>query len=72
MAVWAKGMMSFLQKLVGAIKVSTRKRNSEVTTLRRKFEEANSANVRRTENLEKSVNFVSDKYENWKEEKLCY
>ena len=31
--VWAKGIMSFLQKSVGAIKVSTRRLNSEVTTL---------------------------------------
>ena len=62
--VWAKGMMSFLQKSVRAIKVSTRKLNSEVTTLRRKFEKVNSANVRRIENLEKSVDFVSEKYEN--------
>ena len=61
--------MSFLQKSVGAIKVSTRKLNSEVTTLRRKFEEVNSANVKRIENLEKSVDFVSEKYENWIEEK---
>ena len=67
--VWAKGMMSFLQKSVGAIKVSTRKLNSEVTTLRRKFDEINSANGRRIENLEKSVDFVSEKYENWIEEK---
>ena len=59
--VWAKGMMSFLQKSVGAIKVFTRKLNSEVTTLRRKFDEINSANVRRIENLEKSVDFVSEK-----------
>ena len=66
--VWAKGM-SFLQKSVGAIKVSTRRLNSEVTTLRRKFDEMNSANVRRIENLEKSVDFVSEKYENWIEEK---
>ena len=62
-------MMSFLQKSVGAIKVFTRKLNSEVTTLRRKFEEVNSANVRRIENLEKSVDFVCEKYENWIEEK---
>ena len=67
--VWAKGMTSFLQKSVGAIKVSTRMLNSEVTTLRRKFDEINSANVRRIENLEKSVDFVSEKYENWIEEK---
>ena len=45
-------------------KVSTRRLNSEVTTLRRKFDEINSANVRRIENLEKSVDFVSEKYEN--------
>ena len=69
MPVWAKGMMSFLQKSVGAIKISTRKLNSEVTTLRRKFDEINSANVRRIENLEKSVDFVSEKFENWIEEK---
>ena len=31
--VWAKGMMSFLQKSVGAIKVSTRKLSNEVTIL---------------------------------------
>ena len=61
--------MSFLQKSVGANKVSNRKLNSEVTTLRRKFDEINSANVRRIENLEKSVDFVSEKYENWIEEK---
>ena len=67
--VWAKGMMSFLQKSVGAIKVSTRKLSNEVTTLRRKFEEVNSAYVKRIENLEKSVDFVSEKYENWTEEK---
>ena len=40
-----------------------------MTTLRRKYEEVNSANVKRIENLEKSVDFVSEKYENWKEEK---
>ena len=62
-------MMFFLQKSVGAIKVSTRRLNSEVTTLRRNFDEINSANVRRIENLEKLVNFVSEKYENWIEEK---
>ena len=55
--VWAKGMISFLQKSVGAIKVSTRKLSNEVTTLRRKFKEVNSANVKRIENLEKSVLF---------------
>ena len=64
-----KGMMSFLHKSVGAIKVSARRLNSEVTTLRRKFDKINSANVRRIENLEKSVDFVSEKYENWIEEK---
>ena len=57
------------QKSVGAIKVSTRKLSNEVTTLRRKFEEVNSANVKRIENLEKPVDFVSEKYENWIEEK---
>ena len=62
-------MLSFLQKSVGAINVSTRKLNSEVTTLQRKFEDVNSANVRRIENLEKSVDFVSEKYENWTEKK---
>ena len=67
--VWAKGMMPFLQKSVGAIKVSTRKLNGEVTTLRRKFDKINSANVKRIENLEKSVDFVSEKDENWIEEK---
>ena len=40
-----------------------------MTTLRRKFEEVNSANVERIENLEKSVDFESEKYENWIEEK---
>ena len=67
--VWAKGMMPFLQKSVGAIKVSARKLSNEVTTLRRKFEEVNSANVKRIENLEKSVDFVFEKYENSIEEK---
>ena len=68
--VWAKGMMSFLQKSVGAIKVSIGKLNSEVTTLPRKFEEVSSANARRIENLEKSVDFVFEKYANLIEEKL--
>ena len=66
---WAKGMMDFLKSSVSEIKSSTKKLKHEIEGLR---SEVNSLKVNmreRLDNLEKTNQSYSDKFDCWQEEK---
>ena len=67
--VWARGMMSFLRSSINSLKQSSNAFKVELQSIREDFIHFRNDNGRRMESLEKSVSYVSDKFENWRDEK---
>ena len=67
--VWARGMMSFLRSSVNSLKQSTNAFKVELQSIKEDFIHFRNDNDHRMESLEKSVSYVSDKFENWRDEK---
>ena len=67
--VWARVMMSFLRSSINSLKQSTNAFKVELQSIMEDFIHFRNDNDRRMESLEKSVSYVSDKFENWRDEK---
>ena len=70
--VWARGMMSFLHSSINSLKQSTNAFKVELQSIKEDFIHFRNDSDHRMESLEKSVSYVSDKFENWREKRLCY
>ena len=70
-SVWARsgGMMSFLRSSINSLKQSANAFKVELQSIREDFIHFRNDNDHRMESLEKSVSYVSDKFENWRDEK---
>ena len=66
---WAKGMMDLLKFSVSEIKSSTKKLKHEIEGLRSEVDSLKVNTKERLDNLEKSNQFYSDKFDSWQEEK---
>ena len=66
--VWARGMMSFLRSSVNSLKQSTNAFKVELQSIKEDFIHFRNDNDHRMESLEKSASYVSDKFENWRDE----
>ena len=64
-----KGMMSFLRSSINSLKQSTNAFKVELQSITEDFIHFRNDNDHGMESLEKSVSYVSDKFENWKDEK---
>ena len=62
-------MMSFLRSSINSLKQSSNVFKVELQSIREDFIHFRNDNDRRMENLENSVSYVSDKFENWRDEK---
>ena len=67
--VWARSMMSFLRSSINSLKQSSNAFKVKLQSIREDFIHFRNDNDRRMESLEKSVSYVSDKFENWRDEK---
>ena len=67
--VWARGMMSFLRSSINSLKQSTNAFKVEMQCIKEDIIHFRNDNDHRMESLEKSVSYVSDKFENWRDEK---
>ena len=62
--VWARGMLSFLRSPINLLKQSTNAFKVELQSIKEDFIHFRNDNDHRMESLEKSVSYVSDKFEN--------
>ena len=65
---WAKGLIAFMKSSIKSIKISKR----SVSTELQKVKDRQNANEERLDDLEKAMQHVSDKVEEWVEGRQCY